>query len=84
MVWLGRSLLDIAGNEERAAPLIKPVIGAAYSLKEPRGALGRAHLDDAIDIAPVDAEIEAGRADERAQFAPRHRALDLAARLFRE
>jgi hypothetical protein len=43
------------------------VVGAADALDEARRALRRAHLDDQIDVAPVDAEIEAGGADERAQ-----------------
>ena len=42
-------------------------------------ALRRADIDDEIDVAPVDAEIERGRAHHRAQFAGRHRVLDLAA-----
>ena len=60
------------------------MIGAADALDEPRGAFGRTHLDDEIDIAPIDAEIEAGGADERAQPARRDRRLDLASRLDRE
>ena len=34
-------------------------------------------MDDEIDIAPVDAEIERGCGDDRAQIAARHRSLDL-------
>ena len=55
------------------------MIGAADALQQPRGALRRADIDDEIDVAPVDAEIERGGADHRAQAAGRHRLLDLAA-----
>ena len=55
------------------------MIGAADALHQPRGALRRADIDDEIDVAPVDAEIERGGADHAAQFARRHRVLDLAA-----
>ena len=44
-------------------------------------ALGRAHLDHQVDVAPVDAEIERGGRDHGAQLARRHRRLDLAALL---
>ena len=56
-----------------------PVVGAADALQQARGALGRAHIDHQIDIAPVDAEIERGGAHHGAQPAGRHRGLDLAA-----
>ena len=59
--------------------LIEPVIGAADALQQPRAALGRADIDDQIDIAPVDAEIERRRAHHRAQFSGHHGVLDLAA-----
>src|SRR6185437_1082000 len=36
----------------------EPVIGAADALGEPACALGRTDIDDEIDVAPVDAEIE--------------------------
>ena len=59
--------------------LVEPVVGAADALHQPRRALRRADIDDQIDVAPVDAEIERGRADHRAQLAGRHGVLDLAA-----
>ncbi len=74
----------VAGNEDRLARFIEPVIGAADALQEPRRALGRAHLDHAVDVAPVDAEIEAGGRDEPAQAPVGHRSLDLAPRLAAE
>ena len=55
------------------------MVGAADALHETRGALRRADIDDEIDIAPVDAEIERRGADDRAQAAGRHRRLDPAA-----
>src|SRR3546814_15066881 len=63
----------VAGNDERLRRLFQPVIGAADPLGQPRRALWRAHLDDEIDVAPVDAEVEACRRDQRATpaFAPR-------------
>ena len=51
--------------------LVEPVIGAADALQQPRGALRRADIDDQIDVAPVDAEIERRGADHRAQLAAR-------------
>ena len=71
----------VAGDEDRLARLVEPVVGAADPLQQPRRALGRAHLDDQVDIAPVDAEIEAGGADQAAQPPVGHRRLDLAPRL---
>ena len=59
--------------------LVHAVIGAADALEQARGALRRAHIDDEIDVAPVDAEIERGGRDHRTQPARRHRVLDLAA-----
>ncbi len=42
------------------------------------GALGAGELDDEVDVAPVDAEVERGGADHGPQLAARHRRLDLA------
>jgi hypothetical protein len=66
-------------NEHRLRRLVEPVVGAADALGEARSALGRADIDHEIDVAPVDAEIERGRAHHRAQLPVRHRRLDLAA-----
>jgi len=74
----------VAGDEDRLRRLVEPVVGPADPLQEPRAALGRAHLDDEIDIAPIDAKIEAGGADESSQPSRRHRRLDLAPRLDRQ
>ena len=64
--------------------LVETVVGAADSLEQARAALGRAHLDDQVDVAPVDAEIEAGGRDQAAQLARGHRRLDLAPGLDRQ
>ena len=74
-------LKAIAGHEDGLAGFIHAVVGAADTLQQARRALGRAHLDDAVYIAPVDAQIEAGGADQGAQLALGHGALDLAPRL---
>ena len=72
--------LEAVGRHQHAARgLVHAVVGAADALQQPRGALRRADIDDEIDVAPVDAEIERGGAHHRAQPAGRHRGLDLAA-----
>ena len=48
------------------------MIGTADPLKQTRRPLGRAHLDDTIDTAPIDAKVEAGGADQRAQAPVAH------------
>ncbi len=74
----------VAGDDERLAGLVEPVVGPADALEQARRALGRAHLDDEVDIAPVDPEIEARGADEAAKAAVGHRRFDLPAGLDRE
>ena len=64
--------------------LVEAVVGAADPLEQARAALGRAHLDDEVDVAPVDAEVEAGGATSARSLPARHRRLDLAPRLERE
>jgi hypothetical protein len=65
-------------HEQRLARLFEPVIGAANALGEPACALRRADIDDEIDIAPVDAEVECGGAHHGAELPRHHRRLDLA------
>ena len=74
----------VAGNEKRLAGFVHPVVRPADTLQQPRASLGRAHLNHAIDIAPVNAEIQAGGANKCAQLASCHRALNLAPRLYRQ
>ena len=68
----------IGRHQHRARGLVDAVVGAADSLHQPGSALGRPDIDDEIDVAPVDAEVERGGADHAAQFARGHRVLDLA------
>ena len=77
--------LEAVGRRDHgAAGLVEPVVGAADALHQAAHALGRAHLDHQIDVAPVDAEIERRGRHHGAQLARRHRRLDLAALLDRE
>ena len=69
----------VGRHQHRARGLVEAVVGAADPLHQPRRTLGRADIDDEIDVAPVDAEIERGGADHAAQPPGRHRVLDLAA-----
>ena len=59
--------------------LVQPVVRSPDPLQQPRGAFRRADIDDQIDVAPVDAEIERRGTHHRAQFAGHHGVLDLAA-----
>ena len=68
----------VGRHQERRARLVEPVISAADTLSEPAGAFGRANIDDEIDIAPVDAEIERRGAHHGAELALHHGRLDLA------
>ena len=78
-----QELEAVSGHQQRLTGRIKPVIGAPDALKKARRSLGRAHLHDQIDVTPIDAEVEAGGADQRAQLAVRHRGFHLAARFYR-
>ncbi len=68
----------IARHQQRPRRLVEPVIGAADALDQPARPLWRADVDDEIDIAPVDAEIEGRGAHHRLEAAVGHRRLDLA------
>jgi hypothetical protein len=53
--------LEAVGRRDHgAAGLVEPMVGAADPLHQAAHALGRAHLDHQVDVAPVDAEIERG------------------------
>ncbi len=58
--------------------LVHAVIGAADTLQQPRGAFRRSDIDDQIDIAPIDAEIERRGTNDSAQSPGCHRGFDLA------
>ena len=68
----------IARHDQCVAGFVHTVVGAAGALKQARRSLGGAHLHDEIDIAPIDAEIEAGGGDDGAQAAGRHGVFGLA------
>ena len=72
-------LEPVGRHEHGARGLVEAVVGAADPLHQPRRAFRRADIDDEIDIAPVDAEVERRGADHTAQPAGGHRVLDLAA-----
>ena len=69
----------MVGFDQRLYVGIHSSINAANALHDARGALRRADIDDEIDVAPVDAEIERRGADDAAQLTRGHRILDLAA-----
>ncbi len=69
----------VGRNENAARRLVEPVVGAADALQQTRRALRCADIDDQIDVAPVDAEIERRGAHDRAQPARGHGVLHLAA-----
>ena len=56
---------SVGRHEHRLARLIHAVIGAPDPLHQPGGSFRRAHLDDEIDLAPVDPEIERGGTHHR-------------------
>ncbi len=72
-------LEPVAGHEDRLRGFVHAVIGAADALGETRGALGRADMEDEIDIAPVDAHVERRGGDDGAQLVFGHRRFHLAA-----
>lgn len=54
------------------------MVRAPDPLRQSAGALGRADVNNEIDIAPVDAEIERGGCNHCLQFPRRHGAFHLA------
>ena len=63
-------------HQDRLRRLVHAVVGAADALRQPAGALRRADMDDEVDVAPVDAEVERRRRDDGAQAVRLHRLLD--------
>ena len=59
----------VGRHQQRGAGFVQPVIGAADALDQPGRALGRADADHLVHRAPVDAEVQGGGADHRAQIA---------------
>ena len=68
----------VGGHQHRLRRLVEAVVGAADALRQAARALRRADIDDEIDVAPVDAEVEGRGADHGAELSRRHRRLDLA------
>ena len=72
--------LEAIGRHQHALRgLVHAVVGAADALQQARSAFRRADIDDEIDVAPVDAEIERRGARPRRAAGRRHRVLDPAA-----
>ena len=58
----GPQELLVVGRQERQFRLVPgPPPGAAQSLQEGRDGVGRVDLDDAVEVADVDAELERAR-----------------------
>src|SRR3954463_2974086 len=58
MPLLGSGGRGVGGHDDPLAGLVDSVVGAADPREQARAALGRTHLDDQIDVAPVDSEVE--------------------------
>ncbi len=71
----------VGRDQDGTAGLVQAVVGATDALEQAGGTFRRSDLDDEVDVAPVDAEVERGGADDGAQAAPCHDGLDLAALL---
>ena len=78
--------LEAAGRHQQGAATARPAGGWRGRSAAPcaSSTLGRGQLDDQVDVAPVDAEVERRGADHGAQLAPRHGRLDLAPLLGRQ
>ena len=71
----------VRGHEDGAGGGVVAVVGAADALDEALDVLRRADLDDEVDVAPVDAEVERAGGDDGAELPGDHGGLDLAAGL---
>jgi hypothetical protein len=71
-------LETVGRHQDGAARLVHAVVGAANALGKAACPFRRTDMDDHIDIAPVDAEIERRGGDDGAQPVLGHRRLDLA------
>ncbi len=69
----------VGRNQKRFGRFVEAMVGAADTLGQPARALRCADMDDEIDVAPVDTEVEGRGADDGAQLAGGHRRLHLAA-----
>ena len=84
----GRNTFDhlepICRHQERLGRRVVTVIGPTDPLDQPLHVLGCADLNDEIDVAPIDTQIEAPRADHRPQIPAHHRRLNRIALIPRE
>ena len=69
----------VARHQHGARGLVEAMVGAADALDQAARALRRADVDDEIDVAPVDAEVERGGGDHGLERAGRHGRFHLAA-----
>ncbi len=61
-------VLVIERKDESVGLPVQPVAGAADPLQEATGLVGGAELDDVVDEADIDAELEGGGRDEAAEL----------------
>ncbi len=66
----------VAGHEKGFRGFVEPVIGAADALDEAAGAFGCADVDDEVDVAPVDAEVEGRGCNDGLELACGHGSFD--------
>ena len=69
----------LPGTSKRARGFIQAMIGAADALDQTARTLRRAHIDDEVHIAPVDAQIQRRGCHHGLERAGSHGGLDLAA-----
>ena len=70
-------IVDVGRDEHAVAAVVQGMSGAADALDGARNAFRRRHHHDEIDRADIDPQFEAGRANDRAQFAIFEPVLDL-------
>jgi len=70
-------LETVTRHQDRFGRLVETMIGASDPLDQPARPLRRADVDDEVDVAPVDAEVQRRRRDHRFEPAGRHRRFDL-------
>ena len=69
-------LETIARHQDAARWFVEAVVCAADALQKPARAFWCAKMNDEVDIAPVDAQVERRRRNNGAQFAGGHRGFD--------
>ena len=71
-----QDLEAVGGDEDGFGRLVHAVVGAADTLQQAGDALRGADLDDLVDAAPVDAEVQGGGRHHRPQAAGGHGGFD--------